>query len=76
MIRTNNDEESMRGSLDEVVDLFEQAQSDVFKLMASVSLTESPDVFLANLAGFCTQIPSRAQACGRPSRSRDRLDWL
>jgi GTPase-activating protein SST2 len=37
MIRTDADEDSMRSSLDEVVDLFEQAKSSVFKLMASVS---------------------------------------
>lgn len=36
MIRTNTDEESMRQSLDEVVELFELAQGAVFKLMASV----------------------------------------
>jgi len=38
MIRTNTDDESMRESLEEVVELFELAQSVVFKLMASVSL--------------------------------------
>ncbi|OQU95310.1 Regulator of G protein signaling domain-containing protein [Cladophialophora immunda] len=38
MIRTNTDDESMRESLDEVVDLFELAQSAVFKLMASDSV--------------------------------------
>lgn len=37
MIRTNIDDESMRQSLDEVVELFELAQNAVFKLMASVS---------------------------------------
>lgn len=37
MIRTNIDDASMRQSLEEVVDLFELAQSAVFKLMASVS---------------------------------------
>jgi GTPase-activating protein SST2 len=37
MIRTNADEASMRTTLDEVVDLFETAQTAVFKLMASVS---------------------------------------
>jgi len=36
MIRTDNDEDSMRQSLDEVVELFELAQNSVFKLMASV----------------------------------------
>jgi GTPase-activating protein SST2 len=36
MIRTDADEESMRASLDDVVDLFELAKSSVFKLMASV----------------------------------------
>ncbi|KIW81209.1 hypothetical protein Z517_04234 [Fonsecaea pedrosoi CBS 271.37] len=38
MIRTNADDESMRESLDEVVDLFELAQGAVFKLMASDSV--------------------------------------
>ena len=38
MIRTDTDEASMRHSLEEVVELFEQAQSTVFKLMASVSV--------------------------------------
>lgn len=38
MIRTDADDDSMRASLDEVVELFEQAKSSVFKLMASVSL--------------------------------------
>jgi hypothetical protein len=42
MIRTNTDEESMRGSLEEVVDLFELAQNVVFKLMASVSFNTLP----------------------------------
>ena len=42
MIRTNTDEEAMRGSLEEVVDLFEQAQSAVFKLMASVGFLLVP----------------------------------
>lgn len=37
MIRTDADEDSMRSSLEEVVDLFEQAKASVFKLMASVS---------------------------------------
>ncbi len=36
MIRTDTDEDSMRESLEDVVDLFEQAQNSVFKLMASV----------------------------------------
>jgi len=39
MIRTDPDEESMRGSLEEVVELFELAQSSVFKLMASVGFS-------------------------------------
>ncbi|KIW19524.1 hypothetical protein PV08_00096 [Exophiala spinifera] len=38
MIRTNPDEESMRESLDEVIELFELAQAAVFKLMASDSV--------------------------------------
>ncbi|EXJ90339.1 hypothetical protein A1O1_03438 [Capronia coronata CBS 617.96] len=38
MIRTNVDDESMRQSLDEVVELFELAQAAVFKLMASDSV--------------------------------------
>ncbi|KEF59014.1 uncharacterized protein A1O9_03857 [Exophiala aquamarina CBS 119918] len=38
MIRTNTDDESMRESLDDVVELFELAQSAVFKLMASDSV--------------------------------------
>jgi uncharacterized sporulation protein YeaH/YhbH (DUF444 family) len=37
MIRTNADDDSMRESLEEVVELFELAQAAVFKLMASVS---------------------------------------
>ena len=49
MIRTNTDDESMRESLDEVVDLFELAQTAVFKLMASVSLKCSrPFTFLSD----------------------------
>jgi GTPase-activating protein SST2 len=44
MIRTDADEDSMRASLDEVVELFEQAKSSVFKLMASVSANLSPIV--------------------------------
>lgn len=36
MIRTNPDDEAMRESLDEVIELFELAQAAVFKLMASV----------------------------------------
>lgn len=39
MIRTSTDEGSMRESLEEVVELFELAQSAVFKLMASVCIT-------------------------------------
>ena len=38
MIRTDDDEEGMREALTEVVDLFEQAQTSVFKLMASDSV--------------------------------------
>jgi len=38
MIRTDADEDSMRTSLDEVVELFDQAKSSVFKLMASDSV--------------------------------------
>ena len=38
MIRTNTDDDSMRESLEEVVELFETAQGAVFKLMASVSI--------------------------------------
>ncbi len=41
MIRTNTDDESMRESLEEVVELFELAQAAVFKLMASVSNFET-----------------------------------
>lgn len=37
MTRAVNDDESMVRSLHEVVDLFERAQTSVFKLMASVS---------------------------------------
>ena len=37
MIRTDTDEDSMRESLEDVVELFELAQNTVFKLMASVS---------------------------------------
>ena len=37
MIRTDTDEDSMRASLEDVVELFELAQNTVFKLMASVS---------------------------------------
>lgn len=37
MIRTNTDDTAMRESLEDVVELFELAQSAVFKLMASVS---------------------------------------
>ena len=37
MIRTDTDEDSMRESLEDVVELFEIAQNTVFKLMASVS---------------------------------------
>jgi hypothetical protein len=44
MIRTDADEDSMRSSLDEVVELFEQAKSSVFKLMASVSCFEDVHV--------------------------------
>lgn len=36
MIRTNPDDEAMRESLDEIIELFELAQAAVFKLMASV----------------------------------------
>ncbi|KIX02272.1 uncharacterized protein Z518_08211 [Rhinocladiella mackenziei CBS 650.93] len=38
MIRTNIDDESMKESLEEVVELFELAQAAVFKLMASDSV--------------------------------------
>ena len=38
MIRTDDDPESMRAALTEVVSLFEQAQMSVFKLMASDSV--------------------------------------
>ncbi|KAI1619022.1 regulator of G protein signaling domain-containing protein [Exophiala viscosa] len=38
MIRTNTDDDAMRESLDEVVELFELAQGAVFKLMASDSV--------------------------------------
>ncbi|KAJ9609451.1 hypothetical protein H2200_005778 [Cladophialophora chaetospira] len=38
MIRTNTDDDAMRSSLEEVVDLFELAQNAVFKLMASDSV--------------------------------------
>jgi hypothetical protein len=37
MIRTENGEEAMRIGLREIVELFEVAQTSVFKLMASVS---------------------------------------
>ena len=42
MIRTDADEDAMRGSLEEVVDLFEQAKGSVFKLMASVRIPTTP----------------------------------
>lgn len=38
MIRSNHDDEDMRASLKEMVELFDQAQASVFKLMSSVSL--------------------------------------
>ena len=38
MIRSNNDDADMRTSLKEMVDLFDQAQASVFKLMSSVSV--------------------------------------
>jgi GTPase-activating protein SST2 len=38
MIQTDDDPDSMRYALTEVVDLFEQAQTSVFKLMASDSV--------------------------------------
>lgn len=38
MIRTDATEETMKHSLEEVIDLFEQAKSSVFKLMASDSV--------------------------------------
>lgn len=38
MIRTDPDENSMKQSLEEVVELFELAQASVFKLMASVRI--------------------------------------
>ena len=41
MTRAVGDNEAMIASLDEVANLFDQAQNSVFKLMASVSLCNS-----------------------------------
>ena len=50
MIRTAEGDDAMREALVEVVDLFEQAQVSVFKLMASDSVPKfTRDVRYANL---------------------------
>lgn len=48
MIRSNAGDEDMRMSLKEIVELFEQAQASVFKLMSSVS--HAPNVSLQAIA--------------------------
>jgi hypothetical protein len=71
MIRTDTDEEAMRDSLEEVVELFELAQGSVFKLMASVSRPQPAPVlyFLTFDSGLGTQVPSQRSIRGSPSRA-------
>ena len=60
MIRTNTDDESMRESLADVVELFELAQAAVFKLMASVSQPYGVVVttLLIPVAGLRPKVPT------------------
>jgi GTPase-activating protein SST2 len=48
MTRAVGDDEATIASLDEVASLFDQAQTSVFKLMASVSLGNARDTYRLN----------------------------
>ena len=70
MVRPLGNGDSMLKNLQEVVELFELAQSSVYKLMASVSKYPTRlEIFLANQqAGFCPEIHTRFQIL--PSSTR------
>jgi hypothetical protein len=71
MTRAVGDDEATIGSLDEVASLFDQAQTSVFKLMASV---RSILRLLSRLTrrGFGAQVPARAQVRGGAARAQPR----
>ncbi len=72
MTRAVGDDDSLLKSLQEVVGLFKEAQTSVFKLMSSVShqpslLIRHPDPPLTKTIGLGTQVPQRAQIRCRTS---------
>lgn len=70
MTRAIGDDEQMIESLDEVAVLFDQAQSSVFKLMASVSPARRANMIkVLTCVGFCSQVFSRAEIRGHPTRA-------
>ena len=76
MTRAVGEDEQMVQSLDEVAVLFDQAQSSVFKLMASVSRTMYlSERSLADLefAGFRSKVLEGAKVCQRPKGSQSRI---
>lgn len=63
----------MRSSLDEVVELFEQAKSSVFKLMASVSVQPRCLLLVTDKRpGLGSQIYQKPKLCCGVSRTRFR----
>lgn len=71
MIRTDADDDSMRASLDEVVELFEQAKSSVFKLMASVSFVHFSQAIagIDNNAGLGSKVHPQPELRRCPART-------
>jgi GTPase-activating protein SST2 len=74
MTRAVGEDEQMLRSLDEVAVLFDQAQSSVFKLMASVSCLDYPGyltmTMLTLTTGFGAQVLTGAKICCHPSRTQ------
>lgn len=80
MTKAVGDDESMLRSLQEVVELFEMAQTSVFKLMSSVSwhCSEQPPFFfrlLINLVMYRTRCPSFCEILNMPSSFRN-ITWI
>lgn len=78
MTRAVGEDEQMLKSLDEVATLFDQAQSSVFKLMASVSTKSQANVpsckMLTQITGFRAQVLARAEVRRHAPRARPRQD--
>lgn len=74
MTRFELPDAELHHTVEEVIGLYDQAQSSVFKLMASVSdlAPASPSKCVKQAAhdytGFCAQIPPRSELPPSPSR--------